>query len=144
VRYFCTIYTHDCTLATKQGTPATGEGDPAGGPLGRVLVSGATMREAAARAYVQCVGRERARLMQEQLAAPRRLARQETNTKAIAASLRKMSRSGDDCYLLDNFVEGWFIHVEPVLNLPCPSSRPRKLRLPTSRLLSLSHTPSPN
>src|SRR5262249_19035368 len=112
-------------------------------PLGRVLVSGANMREAAARAYVQCVGRERSRRLREELQAPRRLARQETNYKAIAASLRKTSRSGSDCYPLDNFIEGLFIHFDPVVNLPRPSSPPR-LRLPHPLLSHLLRTPSQN
>lgn len=143
MRYFCTIYTHDCTPATT-ATTTSSDGDPAGSPLAQVLVSGETMRDAAARAYVQCVGRERARMLQEQLRAPRKLARQETNAKAIAASLRKTKRSGGECYLLDNYAEGWYIHVEPVVNMPGASSRLRKLRLPHKRLLHLSRTPSPN
>jgi hypothetical protein len=141
VRYTCTIYTHDRTFAIQQG--AMGDGDPCGGdaPLAQVLVSGASKREAAARAYVQCVGRDRARLLREQLRISPRLARQETNARAIAASLRKTSRSGGECYLMDNYVEGWYIHVEPVVDLPRPSLC--RLRLPHSLLLRLS-PPSPN
>jgi hypothetical protein len=141
VRYFCTIYTHDCTFATKQGNSSDGD-LAADAPLARVLVSGSNQREAAARAYVQCVGRERARLLREQFGS-RRLAKQETNAKGIAASLRKTSRSGGECYLMDNYVEGWYIHVEPVVNMPQPAS-PRRLRLPASLLRHLSRTPSPN
>jgi hypothetical protein len=140
VRYFCTIYTHDCTFATTQGSSA--DGDQSGGtPLARVLVSGSSKRQAAAQAYVECVGRERARLMRE--LGSRRLAKQEMNARAIAASLRKTNRSGGDCYLLDNYVEGWYVHVEPVIDLPRPAS-PRRLRLPHPLLVRLSRTPSPN
>ena len=140
VRYFCTIYTHDCTFATTQGTPA--DGDPADGtPLARVLVSGSSKRQAAAQAYVECVGRERARLMRERFGS--RLAKQETNARAIAASLRKTNRSGSECYLLDNYVESWYVHVEPVISVPLPSS-PRRLRLPHPLLVRLSRAPSLN
>jgi hypothetical protein len=145
VRYFCTIYTHDCTPVT-QGKTDGGSGsqtDGGGGtPVARVLVSGASKREAAARAYVECVGRERARLLRERQM-PRRVAKLETNARAIAASLRKINRSGGECFLMDNLVEGWYVHVEPVVDLPRPTS-PQRLRLPHPSLVHLSRTPSPN
>lgn len=146
MRYFCTIYTHDQAAVSTQAKGGSSGGsqtatDGGGMPLARVLVSGATKREAAARAYVECVGRERARLLMRQQEA-RRVAKQETNARAIAASLRKINRSGDECYLMDNFIEGWYVHVEPVVDLPAPS--PRRLRLPHPRLVHLCRTPSPN
>src|SRR5262249_53943656 len=115
-------------------------------PLARVLVSGSSKRQAAARAYVECVGRERARLMREERRLPGRVVKQETNARAIAASLRKVNRSGSDCYLLDNLVQGWHVHVEPVVDAPRTASSPRRpLRLPSSLLLRhLLRTPSSN
>jgi hypothetical protein len=111
MQFVCTIYGHDYT---------------AGGPRGwlnarpvrltaprTVTVSGQTVREAAARAYVRCVGRRRARLLCSRQHAPRRVALQEADPKAIAASLRKTPAPGGACYQLDNLVEAWFIRVEP-------------------------------
>ena len=145
MRYFCTIYTHDRTFATTQGSTDGGRGDSqtegGGEPVARVLVSGVSKREAAARAYVECVGRDRARLLRERQTT-RRVAKQQTNARAIAASLRKLNRSGGDCYLMDDLVEGWFVHVEPVVDLPRPS--PRRLRLPHNTLVRLCRTPSLN
>jgi hypothetical protein len=140
VRYFCTVYTADRTLAATQTTAAP-DGDPAGAPVGRVLTSGSSKRQAAARAYVECVGRERARLLRERFGA--RLAKQEMNANAIAASLRKTNRSGMECYLLDNYVESWYVCVEPVVDAPRPAT-PRRLRLPHPLLAHLCRTPSPN
>jgi hypothetical protein len=146
VRYFCAIYTHQYTLT---GTQSCAKGEP--GPdalVARVVVSGGSQREAAARAYVQCVGRERARQLQEERRAPRHVARQETNSRAIAASLRKTTRTAGTCYLMDNLVEGWSITVEPLVPMsrtqPRPHSRPCRLRLPQPIFAQLSRSPSPN
>jgi hypothetical protein len=142
VRYLCTIYSHDHTFAGKQGFA----GDDADGnaALGRLVVSGSSPRQAAARAYVECVGRTRARMMREKRKAPRSVAAQEANPRAIAASLRKIRRSWGDCYLLDNFVEGWLITVESVVPTPPRSPRLRGARLPHLLLLQFSRTPLPN
>lgn len=139
MRYFCTIYTRECTPASTTTAGGSGGGD--GSPLARVSVSGSSKRRAAAQAYVECVGRERARLMRERLV-PARLARLQADADAIAASLRKVNRSGSDCYLLDDLAQGWFVHVEPVVDAPRTS--PRRLRLPVPLLLHLHRTPSPN
>jgi hypothetical protein len=140
VRYTCTIYSHDYTFG---GSRAFGGSDPVfDSPLANVEVSGRTLREAAARAYVKCVGRTRARLMRKNAVAPRQVIALETSCKAIAASLRKTLRRIGECYEMDNFLQGWFIKVQPVAN-PQPSRRPRKLRLPLPLLQHLS-SPSPN
>ena len=90
MRYACTIYTHEYMFGGNRGF--TG-GDPVfDSPLAHVVVSGDNLREAAARAYVQCVGRLRARRMRQNPSAPRAVIAQETSCKAIAASLRKTAR----------------------------------------------------
>src|SRR5262249_23026703 len=122
VRYLCTIYTPEQTFS---GTN-TGLEPSFGSPWAEVEVSGKSDREAAARAYVQCVGKERARLMRQKLHAPGHIVAQETNRKAIAASLRKTTRRIGECYEMDNFVDTWLIKVQPV----CPASRPCCLSLP--------------
>jgi hypothetical protein len=138
VRYICTIYSHNHTLAAKQGfVDDAGDGD---GPVGKVVVSGASPRQAAARAYVECIGRTRARMMREKRALPRSAAAQEANPRAIAASLRKTRWPQGDCYLLDNFLDGWLITVEPVVPTP-PAPRLRRVRLPHPLLVHLSRTP---
>ncbi len=143
MRYLCTIYSHDHTFAGKQGfagdTSADGDG-----PLAQVVVSGASPRQAAAQAYVECVGRARARLLREKHQAPRRVTAQETNPKAIAASLRKMRCPQGDGYLLDNFLEGWWITVESVVPMPTPSPRRRRIRLSPPLLHRFLRTPLPN
>jgi hypothetical protein len=141
VRYICTIYSLEHTFAGKQN-PAGGGAD-ADGPLGKVVVSGSSPRQAAARAYVECVGHSRARLLREQHGMPRSVAAQEANPRAIAASLRKTKRTPGDCYLLDNFLEGWLITVDSVVPTP-PAPRLRRLRLPHPLLVHLSRTPLSN
>ncbi len=89
-------------------------------PLAHVEVSGKSLREAAARAYVKCVGRGRAKQMREKLTASRQVIAQETSCKAIAASLRKTARRFGECYELDNFLVAWSIKVEPVRSNPRP------------------------
>jgi hypothetical protein len=142
VRYICTIHSQTHTFAGNEGSPG---GDRDGdAPLARVVVSGPCPRQAAARAYVECVGRSRARLLREKHNTPRRVAAQEANPRAIAASLRKMKRPQGDCYLLDNFVQSWSIVVEAVVPMPASPSRPRRLRLPHPVLARLCRTPLPN
>jgi len=142
VRYICTIHSQNHTFAGKQDF--AGSGADSDGPLARLVVSGSSPRQAAARAYVECVGRTRARLMREKLNAPRSVAAQEANPRAIAASLRKTKRPQGDCYLLDNFVEGWLITVESVVPTPPSSPRPRRIRLPHPILQHFLRTPCPN
>jgi hypothetical protein len=135
MRYLCTIYNRDFT---------------AGGPnsvlVGTATVKGRTLREAAARAYVRCVGRKRAQILPKGPKAPRVFAG-ETNVQAVAVSLRKKSSRFGDCYLLDNMVEDWHIHVEPVA-APSASPRPqpqlRRMRLPHSSLFHFLQRPSSN
>jgi hypothetical protein len=137
VRYLCTIYNHAYTVGATHAFTGT---DPSfDSPLARVVVSGPSLRQAAARAYVKCVGKKRAEQMRKRLEMPRGVIAQETNRRAIAASLRKTARRIGECYELDNFVEAWFIKVEPV-----PSPRPSHLRLPHPTLLHLSRTPFPS
>ena len=139
MRYLCTIF--------SDGTFGGGSADrPGDGPTlsvvaTRIGVSGRSLREAAARAYIRCVGRQRARLMRVKRKAPRRLAAQETNVRAIAASLRLTSGRHGTCYQLDNLVEVWYITVEPVPTPAHPSRPPRSAR---SHLLRLLRSPSPN
>jgi hypothetical protein len=143
MQYTCTIYNHDYTVGGVKGF--TGTEPVFDAPLAHVVVSGGSLREAAARAYVKCVGRERARRMRRNRQARRDVIAQETSCKAIAASLRKTARRIGECYELDNFLEGWFIKVEPALASPRPSPRSRRLRfsLPLFRQ-HLSSSPSPN
>jgi hypothetical protein len=141
VRYTCTIYSHDYRFGGVQAF--TGSDPVLETPLAHVEVSGRTLREAAARAYVKCVGRQRARQMRAKATAPREVIAQETSCKAIAASLRKTARRIGECYEMDNFVKGWFIKVEPVSN-PRLSRRLCKLHLPIPLLQHLSSSPSPN
>lgn len=135
MRYLCTIYTHDQAFGTS--TPGT---EPSfQSPWAEVEVTGRTHREAAARAYVQCVGKERARLMRQKPHARGHVVAQETNRKAIAASLRKTTRRIGECYEMDNFADTWLIKVQPAsptLSRPC--------RLSLTHLLRLSRHPSPN
>lgn len=139
MRYLCTIYTHVCSLSGKQGFVGT---EPAfDAPVTSVIVSGSSFREAAARAYVRCVGRQRADWLRQHAKAPEEVISQETSRKAIAASLRKVARRVGVCYEMDNFVDGWSIKVEPA-----PASHPlqRRLRLPQPLLHHLSRYLSPN
>jgi hypothetical protein len=142
VRYICTIYSNDHTFAGKKGFAGGGcQGDA---PLAQVVVSGESPRQAAAQAYVECVGRARARMLREKHTAPRSVTAQETNPRAIAASLRKTRRPQGEGYLLDNFLEGWWITVESVLPMPTAPRRPRRVRLPRPLLHHFLRTPLPN
>jgi hypothetical protein len=142
VRYLCTIYSQNHTFAAKPGF-ASDDAD-SDGPVGKVVVSGTSPRQAAARAYVECVGRTRARMMREKQQAPRWLAAQEANPRAIAASLRKTKVTQGHCYLLDNLVEGWLITVESVVPMPPSSPRLRRVRLPHPLLIHFLRTPLSN
>jgi hypothetical protein len=141
VRYTCTIYSHDYSFGGAKGFTGT---DPVfDAPLVQVEVSGRSLREAAARAYVKCIGRARAKQMAEKLSAPQEVIAQEKNCKAIAASLRKTVRRIGECYELDNFVEAWFIKVAPMCSQPA-SPRLHTPRLSIPLLHHLSFSPSPN
>ncbi len=135
MRYLCTIYNRDFAF-----------GGPNSVLVGTTTVGARNLREAAARAYVRCVGRKRAVVLRQELKAPRAVIAQETNVRAIAVSLRKTSTRMGDCYLLDNMVEAWDIHVEPVRSTsPQQPQRPfHLLRLPQPFLWHLLQRPSPN
>jgi hypothetical protein len=142
VRYTCTIYSHDYTFGGGKGFTGT---DPVfDEPLARVVVAGRSLREAAARAYVKCVGRQRAEQMREQQSAPAKVIALETSCKAIATSLRKTTRRIGECYEMDNFLAAWFIKVEPVPANLRPSRQLSRLNLNAACLLHLSAYPSPN
>jgi hypothetical protein len=142
VRYTCTIYSHDYTFGGAKGFTGT---DPVfDAPTVQVEVSAKSLREAAGRAWVKCIGRARARQMAEKLSAPREVIAQEKNCKAIAASLRKTVRRIGECFELDNFVEAWFIKVAPVSEQQPSSPRLHSPRLSLPRLHHLSSSPSPN
>ena len=141
MRYLCTIYNHDYTFGGKQGFVGT---EPAfDSPVGSVVVSGSSLRQAAARAYIRCVGQKRARQMRKDARAPRNVIAQETSCQAIAASLRKTAGRFGEFYELDNFLNGWLIKVEPVSSsTPATTALPQRLRLPLPFLFHRS--PSPN
>lgn len=139
MQFLCTIYTHEYTTTGDKGGVAT---EPAfDHPMARVVVEGSSLREAAARAYVRAVGRQRAQWMRQQPWSREEVASQETSRRAIAASLRRTNRRIGECYELDHLVRSWLIKVEfaPV-NLPAF----RRLRLPASTLLRLGRAPFPN
>lgn len=143
MRYLCTIYTCDYTFSGKTGFVGT---EPAfDEPVARVVVSGANARQAAAQAYVRCVGKQRAQFLRQNLLAPGKVIALETSRKAIAISLRKVSRRIGECYEMDNLREAWSIKVETV-NPANPVPRQlRRLRLPHAVLLRhLSHPTLPS
>jgi hypothetical protein len=136
VTFLCTIYSQDSTF---------GAGDSASGAspatlVGTAAVVAANPRQAAAKGYVRCVGKQRAWLLKEVLHAPKGIVRHETDWKALAPGLMRSQTRFGDCYSFDNLVETWYIKVEPTC-LPVPSRRLSRRR----RLLfrSLRH-PSPN
>jgi hypothetical protein len=136
VLYFCTLYKRDYTFGGKQGY--TGMEPACGEPQARVTVSAGSLREAAACAYIRCVGRQRVRNLRRQQVAPAKVLALQTNPRAIAASLRKTSGRMGEGYELDHVDRSWFIQV-----CPLPTS-PRRLRLSARRLLRLCRTPFPN
>ncbi|MFO0842065.1 MAG: hypothetical protein U0797_06635 [Gemmataceae bacterium] len=139
MRYLCTIYTHNCTLAgarTFQGT------EPAfDSPAGAILVRGSSERDAAARAYVQAVGHGRARGMRKQGVVREEIIAQETNPRAIAASLRKVTGRAGVLYEMDNFADAWSIRVQAA---SCSPRLLRRSRLKSRLLYRSSRFPSPN
>jgi hypothetical protein len=133
VRYHCTLFTQTFS-ATRETFTGT---DPSfDAPVVSVTVRGDSLRTAAARAYVRCVGRDRAKQLSQLPHVRPEVAALEASPKAVAAGLRKMMARIGEVYELDNAREAWFIKVVPV------PSKPRRLR---SRLLYLSsRSPSPN
>lgn len=138
MRYLCTIYTHDYTFGGGKGGVTT-EPD-FDNPMAQVVVGGNNGREAAARAYVQAVGRKRARWMRQQSWSSEEVASQETSRRAIAASLRKTNRRIGECFELDHLVRAWLIKVEPAPAVP----QLRRLRLDASTLWQFGQSPFPN
>src|SRR4051794_14958818 len=111
MRYLCTIYTHEYTTTGAKGSGAT---EPSfDSPLDQVVVAGSSLREAAARAYVRAIGRKRAQWMRQQPWSREEVASQETNKRAIAASLRRTHRRIGECFELDHLALAWLIKVEP-------------------------------
>lgn len=138
MRYLCTIYSHPCTFASQNLFRGTEPGFDV--PVARVVVTGSSLRQAAARAYVRCIGRQRALWLRQNPHAPHDVVADETSPRAIAPSLRKVARRIGECYEMDNFVDAWSIKVDPA-----PSrSRSRRSRSSSSRLYHLSHSASPN
>ncbi len=139
MQFVCTIYSHEYTTTGDKGGVTT---EPVfDHPMARVVVKGSSLREAAARAYVRAVGRQRAQWMRQQPWSREEVASQETSSRAIAASLRKTNRRIGECYELDHLVRSWLIKVEfAPANLPAF----RRLRLPASTLLRLGRAPFPN
>jgi hypothetical protein len=139
MRYLCTIYTHDGAFGGNKCFVGT---EPAlSSPVGSVVVSGSSLREAAARAYVRCVGRQRSEWLRQRGHAPEQVIAQETSSKAIAASLRKVGRREGVLYEMDNLSEAWSIKVEPA---PANTPRGRRLRLAPLLLYHLCRTSFPN
>jgi hypothetical protein len=100
-----------------------------------VVVSGSSARQAAARAYVKTVGRQRASRLRQGKKTPAAVVAQETSPKAIAAGLRKVHRRFGECFEMDNYHDVWSIQVASV---------PMNLPLPSLLLYHLSRSPSPN
>jgi hypothetical protein len=160
MRFVCTIYNHNYTCAGNK--PEMRTGDSTGSADGvsvvatAVAVSGRTRREAAARAYVEHVGRQRARLLRKRLDTPRSTIAQETNCAAIAASLRKLHGPMGEGYEMDHLYQAWFILVEqapanlcrlpgdPPVQPKQRSSRRTRLRISPSSLFRLSKSPCQN
>jgi hypothetical protein len=139
MRYLCTIYTHDCTFAGSKTFTGT---EPAfDAPVAAILVRGSTERDAAARAYIQAVGHGRARGLRKQGVVREEIIAQETSPRAIAASLRKVTRRSGVLYEMDNFADAWSIRVQPA---PTTTRLPRRLRLKSRLLYHSSRFPSPN
>jgi hypothetical protein len=137
VTFFCTIWNRDCTVGEGMSGGQPGMADAT--LVGTTRVRAGSPRAAAAKGYVRCVGRGRARLLKDVLEAPPALIQQETDWRAIAPGLMRSSGRPGDCYCFDNLVETWYITVEPTAS-PSPS-------LPSRRSRSLWHSllhPLPN
>lgn len=143
MRYLCSIYTHDYTTAAATGF--AGQEPSYTEPVVEVEVAGATLRQAAARAYARSIGRARARLLRDRQV-PDHLARMEARPARVAEALRRVVTRIGEGYEMDLLSRLWFITVAPVNDDGNPSkpSKPRRLRLPSSVLLHLSRTASPN
>lgn len=143
MRYLCTIYTHAYTFGGGT-TGFTGTEPSFDTPVAQVEVKGDTMRQAAARAYVRCVGRKRAGLPGADGQGLPNARDLERSPRAIAASLRRTCRRIGEVFELDHAFEAWLIKVEPVASSPPAKPAPRRIRIPVRRLLHLCRTPSPN
>jgi hypothetical protein len=141
MRYQCSIYPQGFSL---EGFLRGGRNRVLGTPVATLTVTGRSVREAAARAYVRGVGRLRAKVLREQLHAPRAVVASETDPRAIAAGLRKTSRGGSVCYQMDNPIDTWCIQVEPLGLTGKPAPRLRRSRLSPSVLFRLCQQPSDN
>lgn len=129
--YTCAIWNHDCTFPGGTARPSCLT------LVATTRVKANSSRAAAAKGYVRCVGRRRARLLQEVLHAPAALIRQETDWRAIATSLMRSPDRLGDCYCFDNLVEAWYITVQPARHAPSRRSL-------SSRLWHSLRHPSPN
>ncbi|MGL4553654.1 MAG: hypothetical protein ACRC33_21030 [Gemmataceae bacterium] len=135
MRYHCTLFTQTFS-ATRQTFAGTEPSFDA--PVVSVTVRGDSLRLAAARAYVRCVGRERAKRLAELPHVRPEVAALDASPRAVAAGLRKTHGRIGEVFELDNANESWFIKVVPM------TPRPRRARV-HSRLLYLSSlSPSPN
>jgi hypothetical protein len=90
-------------------------------PLACVTVRGDSLRQAAARAYVRCVGRDRVR--QRSHLRPE-ISGLEASPRAIAASLRKIFSRIGELYEMTGLNQSWFVKV-----VPSPVGRPQPLLL---------------
>lgn len=79
-------------------------------PLACVTVRGDSLRQAAARAYVRCVGRDRVR--QRSHLRPE-ISGLEASPRAIAASLRKIFSRIGELYEMTGLNQSWFVKVVP-------------------------------
>jgi hypothetical protein len=122
--FLCTIYNEQVSAdGSGHLTPAVVT------LVARSVVRAGSRRSAAAKVYVRCVGRQRARLLKEVLHAPSILIRHETDWRGIAPGLTHSSNRLGDCYCFDSLFELWYIAVAPA-GVP----------LPAKRLLSASRT----
>jgi hypothetical protein len=141
VTFFCTIWNRDGTFGEGMVGRQPGKADVT--LVGTARVRAGSRRAAAAKGYVRCVGRGRARLLKDVLEAPPALIQQEIDWRAIAPGLMRSSGRLGDCYCFDNLVETWYITVEPTAS-PSPSLPSRHpSRLSPSLWHSLLH-PLPN
>jgi hypothetical protein len=138
MRYLCTLYTNVAPTSPHFAgfVPTEPSFDS---PMARVVVSGSSLRHAAARAYIRCVAQGRVERLQLSGQVSAAVLAHETSCKAIAPSLRKVHRRIGECYEMDNYPDVWSIKV-----VPFAVNNPRRLRLRTSLLHHFFRTPSPN
>ena len=105
-------------------------------PVATVRVRAGSLRQAAARAYVRAVGRQRVAWLLQQGHPRPEIAALEARPAAVAAGLRRTFSRRGETYVLENAQEAWFIKVEAL-----PSALPRSS--PRHRFRS-SQSPSPN